>query len=73
MWSLNWRGWSPDKPCDEYEKLKLVAEDLLANVGASTSPEQFERAQKGLLFYWEELKKRLDPLRPRFPGAPLLR
>jgi hypothetical protein len=69
MWSLNWRGWSPNTPCEEYEKLQVVAEDLLAHVDASTSPEQFEQAQKGLLFYWEERKKHLDPLHPRFPGG----
>jgi hypothetical protein len=69
MWSLNWRGWSPDTPCKEYEKFQLVAEHLLAHVGETTSPEQFEQGQKGLLFYWQELKKRLDPLHPRFPGG----
>jgi hypothetical protein len=69
MWSLNKRGWSPDIPCKEYEKLQLVAEDLLAHVGETTSAEQFEQGQKGLLFYWQELKKRLDPLHPRFPGG----
>jgi hypothetical protein len=68
---MNWRGGLPNKPCEEYEKLKLVAEDLLANVGDYASPEQFAEAQKGLLFYWEELKKRLDPLHPRFPGGHL--
>jgi hypothetical protein len=63
------RGWSPDTPCPEYAKLQRVAEELLANIGETTSLEQFEQAQKGLLFYWEELKKRLDPLHPRFPGG----
>jgi hypothetical protein len=69
MRPLNFRGGSPNKPCAEYEKLQRVAEDILANVSDSTSPEQFEQAQKGLLFYWEELKKHLDPLHPRFPGG----
>jgi hypothetical protein len=69
MWSLNWRGWSPDTPCKEYEKLQLVAEDLLAHVGETTSQEQFEQAQKGLLFLWQELRTRMDPLHPRFPGG----
>jgi hypothetical protein len=63
------RGWSPDTPCPEYAKFQRVAEELLANIGETTSLEQFEQAQKGLLFYWEELKKRLDPLHPRFPGG----
>jgi hypothetical protein len=71
MWQLSWRGGSPNKPCGEYEKLQQVAEDLLANFDDSTSPEQFAEAQKGLLFYWEELKKHLDPLHPRFPGGHL--
>jgi hypothetical protein len=69
MWSLNWRGWSPDTPCKEYEKLKLVADELLAQIDDSTSVEQFEQAQKGLLFLFQELQKRLDPLHPRFPGG----
>jgi hypothetical protein len=69
IWSLNRRGWSPDDTCPEYEKLQLVAEDLLAHVGETTSPEQFEQAQQGLLFLWQELQKRLDPLHPRFPGG----
>jgi hypothetical protein len=71
MWSLNKRGWSPDIPCKEYEKFQLIAEDLLAHVGETTSPEQFEQAQQGLLFFWQELKKHLDPLHPRFPGGHL--
>jgi hypothetical protein len=69
MRSLNSRGGSLNKTCGEYEKLKLVAEDLLAHVGETTSPEQFEQAQKALLFYWEELEQRKDPLHPRFPGG----
>jgi hypothetical protein len=69
MWSLNRRGWSPADTCPEYEKLKLVAENLLAHVDATTSPEQFEQAQQGLLFFWQELQQRLDPLHPRFPGG----
>jgi hypothetical protein len=68
---MNWRGGSPNKPCEEHEKLKLVAEDLLANIDDSTSPKQFAEAQKSILFYWQELKKRLDPLHPRFPGGHL--
>jgi hypothetical protein len=71
MWSLNLRGGAPNKPCGEYEKFQLVAEELLANVDETTSLQQFEQAQKGLLFYWQELKKRLDPLHPRFPGGHL--
>ena len=71
MWSMNWRGGSSNKPCGEYEKLQQVAEEILAHIDDSTSPQQFEQAQKGLLFYWEELKKRLDPLHPRFPGGHL--
>jgi hypothetical protein len=69
MWSLHRRGWSPADTCPEYEKLKLVAEDLLAHVGETTSLKEFEQAQQGLLFYWQELQKRLDPLHPRFPGG----
>jgi hypothetical protein len=71
MWSQNWRGRSPNKPCEEYEKLQLVAEDLLAQVGETTSPEQFEQAQKGLLFLFQELKEGLDPWHFRFPGGHL--
>ncbi len=41
----------------------------MAQVGDTTSPEQFEQAQKSLLFLWQELQKRLDPLHPRFPGG----
>lgn len=69
IWSLNRRGWSPDNTCPEYETLKLVAEALLAQVGDTTSPEQFEQAQKSLLFLFEELKQRTDPLHFRVPGG----
>jgi hypothetical protein len=69
MRSLNWRGGSPNKPCEEYEKLKLVAEEILANVDDSTSPQQFEQVQKGLLFLFQELKARVDPWHFRFPGG----
>jgi hypothetical protein len=68
MWSQNWRGGSPDTPCQEYEKLQLVAEDLLANVGETTSLEQFEQAQKSLLSLFQELKERMDPWHFRLPG-----
>jgi hypothetical protein len=66
---MNWRGWSPDTPCAEYAKLKRVAEELLANIDDSTSPQQFEQVQKGLLFLFQELKERLDPWHFRFPGG----
>jgi hypothetical protein len=69
MRSPNWRGGSPDTPCKEYEKLQLVAEELLANVGETTSLEQFAEAQKSLLFLFEELKERMDPLHFRTPGG----
>ena len=69
MWSQNWRGRSPNKPCEEYEKLQLVAEELIANAGDSTSQEQFAEAQKSLLFLYQELKKRMDPLHFRVPGG----
>ena len=69
MTSSLWRGWSPNKPCEEYAKLKLVAEEILANIDDSTSPEQFEQVQKGLLFLFQELKERLDPWHFRFPGG----
>jgi hypothetical protein len=71
MRSLNWRGGSPNKPCEEYEKLQRVAEDILANIDDSTSPEQFAEAQKGLLFFWQELKQRKDPLHLRPLGGHL--
>ena len=71
MWSQNWRGGSPNKPCEEHEKLKLVAEEILANVDDSTSPKQFEQVQKGLLFLFQELRERLDPWHFRFPGGHL--
>jgi hypothetical protein len=69
MRSLNGRGGSSNNPCDEYEKLKLVAEDILANVGDSTSPEQFAEVQKSLLFLYQELKDRYDPWHFRTPGG----
>ncbi len=69
MRSLNWRGGSPDTPCKEYEKLQRVAEEILANIDDSTSPEQFEQVQKGLLFLFQELQERLDPWHFRFPGG----
>jgi hypothetical protein len=69
MWSLNRQGGSPESTCGEYEKLKLVVEDILANVGDSTSPEEFEHVQKGLLFLYQELKERLDPWHFRTPGG----
>ena len=71
MWSQNWRGGSPNKPCEEYEKLQLVAEEILANIDDSTSPEQFEQVQKGLLFLCQELQEGLDPWHFRFPGGHL--
>jgi hypothetical protein len=69
MRSLNLRGRSPDTPCKEYEKLQLVAEEILANVDDSTSLEQFEQVQKGLLFLFQELQERVDPWHFRFPGG----
>src|SRR5918999_1178712 len=69
MRSLNWRGRSPDTPCKEYEKLQLVAEELLGNVDETTSQEQFAAAQKSLLFLFKELKQRMDLLHFRTPGG----
>jgi hypothetical protein len=69
MWSLNRRSGSPESTCGEYEKLNLVGEDILANLGDSTSPEEFEQVQKGLLFLYQELKARLDPWHFRTPGG----
>jgi hypothetical protein len=69
MWSLNRRSGSPESTCGEYEKLNLVGEDILANLGDSTSPEEFEQVQKGLLFRYQELKERLDPWHFRTPGG----
>jgi hypothetical protein len=69
MRSLNWRGGSPDTPCKEYEKLQLVAEELLGNVNETTSQGQFAEAQKSLLFLFGELKQRMDPLHFRTPGG----
>ena len=69
MRSLNWRGGSSDSPCSEYIKLQRVAEEILANIDDSTSPEQFEQVQKGLLFLFQELKERVDPWHFRFPGG----
>jgi hypothetical protein len=69
MQSLFWRGGSPGATCAEYEKLKQVAEELLATLNGATSPEQFADGQKSLLFLWQELEKRKDPLHPRFPGG----
>jgi hypothetical protein len=69
MRSLNLRGRSPETPCKEYEKLQLVAEELLGNVDETTSQEQFAEAQQSLLFLFQELKKRMDPLHFRTPGG----
>jgi hypothetical protein len=69
MRSLNWRGWSPDTPCTEYAKLQRVAEELLTSLSGATSPEQFAEAQKSLLFLWQELQARMDPLHFRTPGG----
>jgi hypothetical protein len=63
------RGWSPDTPCPEYAKLQRIAEELVANISETTSVEQFEQAQKSLLFLFQELKERLDPLHFRTPGG----
>ncbi len=71
MQSLNWRGGSQDTPCSEYTKLKLVAEEILAHIDDFTSPQQFEQAQKGLLFLFQELKAHVDPWHFRFPGGHL--
>lgn len=68
-WSLNWRGWLPDKTCPEYDKLRLVAEELFTSLSGATSPEQFAEAQQSLLFLFQELQQRKDPLHPRFPGG----
>ncbi len=69
MRSPNLRGGSPNKPCEEYEKLQRVAEEILAHIDDSTSPEQFEQVQKGLLFLFQELQERVDPWDFRFPGG----
>jgi hypothetical protein len=69
MWSLNRRGWSPESTCTEYDKLQQVAEELLTSLSGATPPEQFEQGQKSLLFLWQELEQRKDPLHPRFPGG----
>jgi hypothetical protein len=41
----------------------------LAHIDDSTSPEQFDQVQKGLLFLFQELKERVDPWHFRFPGG----
>jgi hypothetical protein len=41
----------------------------MANINATTSPEQFAEAQKSLLFLWQELKVRMDPWHFRIPGG----
>jgi hypothetical protein len=69
MRSLNWRGWSPESTCPEYEKLKLIAEELFQSLNGTASPEQFSEAQKSLLFLFQELSQRKDPWHPRFPGG----
>jgi hypothetical protein len=69
MTSFLWRGWSPDRPCKEYAKFQQVAEELLANIGDTASPEQCEQAQKSLPFLFQEYNERMDPLHPRFPGG----
>jgi len=69
MRSLNWRGGSSNSPCSEYIKLQRVAEEILANIDDSTSPQQFEQVQKGLLFLFQELKERFAPWHFRFPGG----
>jgi len=66
---LNWRGWSPESTCPEYEKLKLVAEELFQSLSGAASPDQFAEAQKSLLFLFQELSQLKDPWHPRFPGG----
>jgi hypothetical protein len=69
MRSLNWRGWSPDTPCAEYAKLQRVAEELLQSLSGAASPEQYAEGQKSLLFLYQELRARVDPLHFRTPGG----
>jgi hypothetical protein len=68
-WSLNRRGWSPESTCAEYAKLQQVAEALVTSLSGATSPIQFTEAQKSLIFHFQELLQRKDPLHPRFPGG----
>jgi hypothetical protein len=63
------RGWSPDTPCEEYGKYQQLAEELVANLGETASPEHCEQVQKSLLFLFLELKDAKDPLHFRFPGG----
>jgi hypothetical protein len=63
------RGWSPDTPCSEYAKFQRIAEELVANIGETASPEQCEQVQKSLLFVFQELQQGVDPLHLRFPGG----
>jgi hypothetical protein len=69
MRSLNRRGWSPESTCPEYEKLKLVAEELLQSLSGAASLSQFSEGQKSLLFLYQELSQLKDPWHPRFPGG----
>src|SRR5918992_1697412 len=69
MTSFLWRGWSPGTPCREYAKFQRIAEELVANIGETASPEQCEQAQKSLLFLFLELKEAIDPMHFRFPGG----
>jgi hypothetical protein len=53
----------------EYAKFQRIAEELVANIKETASVEEYEQAQKSLLFLFEELKEALDPWHPRFPGG----
>lgn len=69
MQSLNWRGWSPDSTCAEYAKLQRVAEELYQSLSGAASLEQYAEGQKSLLFLYQELQARVDPLHFRTPGG----
>jgi hypothetical protein len=69
MCALYWRGWSPDTPCAEYAKLKGVAEELVTSLSGAASLEMFSEAQKSLLFLFQELHQRIDPMHYRTPGG----
>ena len=69
MTSFLWRGWSPGTPCREYAKFQRIAEELVANIGETASPEECEQVQKSLLFLFLESQARFDPWHFRFPGG----
>jgi hypothetical protein len=53
----------------EYAKFQQIAEELVANIKETASVQEYEQAQKSLLFLFRELQEAVDPMHFRFPGG----